>query len=343
VTSLLRDQSLETSTVAVRREPLGVGTTTPLEAFERDRLALFARYGCEAESRRVGDRERLTNLLVRGAGAHPTVLLHGGLSQSGEWAPLAGKLPGHVVIPDRPGCGLSYPVDYRGVDYRKAAADWLSDLLDEIDAEQVDLVGNSMGGFFSIAFAVAHPDRVRRLVLVGAPAGLDRQLPLFIRLWGNPVIGPLLVKAGMTAPRDGEVLRDRVFARLLVAHPEEVPLDILELAVVAQALPGVERSSYSMLRAVTTLRGWRRELIMRDALASLRVPTRFLWGDADAFAPPSSGGEMVARMPDAAIEVIPDTGHLPHLERPDAVANAIVGLGEGGRSDSAIRTRRRKR
>ena len=323
--TLMHDQKSHADTIGEPHEPLAIGATTSREAFERDRLALFARYGFQAESRWVRDREgRPTNLLVHGDGAHPTVLMHGGLSLAGEWARLAGRVPGHVVIPDRPGCGLSYPVDYRQVDYRKAAADWLSDVLDGIGAEQVDLVGSSMGGFFSIAFAVAHPDRVRRLVLVGAPAGLDRRIPLFVRLWGNPVIGPLLIRAGLTAPRDGEALRDRVFARLLVAHAEEVPRDILDLAVAAQALPGVERSSHTMLRAVATLRGWRRDLAMRDALAGLQVPTRFLWGAADAFAPPSSGREMAARMPDAAIDVIPETGHLPHLERPEVVADAIA-------------------
>lgn len=52
-------------------------------------------------------------------------MIHGGLSEASEWSLLAGKLPGRVIIPDRPGCGLSYPIDYRGVDYRQAAADWL--------------------------------------------------------------------------------------------------------------------------------------------------------------------------------------------------------------------------
>lgn len=299
------------------------------EAFERNRLALFARHGCEAESRWVADRRgRSTNLLVRGGGAYPTVLVHGGLSQAGEWAPLAGMLPGHLVIPDRPGCGLTYPADYRRVDYRDAAADWLLDLLAAVGAHQVDLVGNSMGGFFSIAFALAHPERVRRLVLVGAPAGLDREIPLPMRLWGNPIIGPLLTRAGLTAPSDPEVLRKRVFARLLVADPEAVPRDVLELAVAAGALPGAQRSGHAMLRAVTTLRGWRGGLMMRDALAGLGVSTQFLWGEADAFAAPSSGREMVARMPDASIEVIAETGHLPHLERPDIVAAAIARIGE---------------
>ncbi|MEX2430891.1 MAG: alpha/beta hydrolase [Dehalococcoidia bacterium] len=166
--------------------------------FERERLSLFARYGFEGESRWTSDREgRSTYMLSRGEGPCPTMLVHGGLSHASEWALMAGKLPGHVIIPDRPGCGLSYAIDYLGVDYRKAAADWLLNVVNGIGTDQVDLVANSMGGFFSLAFAIAHPNRVRHLVLVGAPAGLDKKLPLFIRLWGNPITGPIISKQGI--------------------------------------------------------------------------------------------------------------------------------------------------
>lgn len=292
------------------------------EEFERQRLELFARYGSEVEGRRIVDREgRSVYLLSGGSDGRPLVLVHGGLSQASEWAPVAGRIRGYLITPDRPGCGLTYAIDYRGVDYRTAAADWLLDLLTGIDAEQVDLVGNSMGGFFSIAFALAHPARVRRLVLVGAPAGLDRPLPLFLRLWGNPVTGPVIKRMKI---KDAETLRKRVYAQLLVAHPEDVPLDLLEMDLAAGELPGVNLSSYTMLRAVTTLRGFRRSLMLREDLGRLAVPTLFLWGDSDAFAPPSSGEDMAARMPDASIEVLRETGHLPHVERPDAVAAAIT-------------------
>lgn len=301
-----------------------VELSATLRTFERKRLALFARNGFEGDSRWVEDREgRRTYLIGRGQGPSPMVLVHGGLSEAAEWSPLAGRVPGHVIIPDRPGCGLSYPIDYRGVDYRAAAADWLLDLVDGIGANQVDLVGNSMGGFFSIAFAIAHPERVRRLVLVGAPAGLDRRLPLFPRLWGNPIIGPLITKMKITEP---ETLRKRVVARLLVARPDQVPLDLLEIMVAAATIPGVDRAAYTLLRRVTTLRGLRPELMLRDDLARLAVPTLFLWGDADAFAPPSSGREMVARMSDARIEVIPGAGHLAWLDQADTVAAAISEL-----------------
>lgn len=293
-----------------------------LPTFERKRLQLFADNGFAGESRRISDRDgRSTYLIGRGDGRHPTVLLHGGLSEASVWCLLAGRTPGRVIIPDRPGCGLSYQIDYRRLDFRKAAVDWLLDLVDGLEAEQVDLVGSSMGGFFAMAFAAERPERVRRLVLVGAPAGLDAEVPLFPRLWGNPVVGPVVGRlvAGMNS---AEELRGRVF-RMLVAHPEKLPRPFLELALAAQKLPGAGIAAHTMLRSVLTMRGWRAHLMMRDDLAKLALPTLFVWGDKDAFAPPSSGEDMAARMADARIEIVEDAGHLPHLDQPTAVATSI--------------------
>jgi pimeloyl-ACP methyl ester carboxylesterase len=186
-----------------------------------------------------------------------------------------------------------------------------------------------MGGYFAIAFAAAHPDRVRQLVLVGAPAGLDRKLPLFIRLLGNPISGPLRSRMKV---KDPETLRQQIFAASLVTHADRLPLDFLEVSLAAESIPGVDRSARSMLQAVTTLARWRKHPLMRDTMAALPVPTLFLWGERDAFTPPSIGEAVAARMPAGQIVTIPDTGHLPHLERPETVAwhlvRAAVGPGQ---------------
>jgi pimeloyl-ACP methyl ester carboxylesterase len=295
----------------------------PVRRFERERLAQFARHGFTGEARWLVDREgRRTYAICRGESAVPTVLLHGGLSEASEWSLLAGRLPGPVVVPDRPGCGLSYRSDYRRTDhFRRAAVDWVTDLVDGLGAERVDLVGNSTGGFFSLSFALAQPHRVRRLVLVGAAAGLHREVPLFLRLWGSPVTGPIISRHPITDP---EVLRARVFARFLVARAGEVPRDLLEVMTAAASLPGVGADAYRLLRTVTTLRGWRRPLMLREEVARLTVPALFLWGEADAFAPPSRGQQVAARMPAARFEVLPGTGHLPHVEQPEAVSRAVA-------------------
>ncbi len=293
-----------------------------LQTFERKRLQLFRDNDFAGDSQRVTDRDgRSTYLIGRGEGQRPTILLHGGLSEASIWCLLAGRIPGHVVVPDRPGCGLSYRIDYRRIDYRMAAADWLLDLVDGLDADQVDLVASSMGGFFAMTFATRHPDRVRRLVLVGAPAGLDTEIPFFPRLWGNPIIGSVIGKL-VAKTKSPEAMRKRVFP-LLVAHPENLPREFIEIALAAQKLPGAGVAAHTMLRSVLTMRGWRRHLMMRDDLAKLPVPTLFVWGDKDAFAPPSSGEDMVARMANAKFEIIEDAGHLPYLDQPAAIAAII--------------------
>lgn len=63
--------------------------------------------------------------------------------------------------------------------------------------------------------------------------------------------------------------------------------------------------------------------MLRGELLGLPVPTRFIWGDRDAFDPPSTGADLAARMTDARLEVIEDAGHLPWLDEPQRCAGAI--------------------
>jgi pimeloyl-ACP methyl ester carboxylesterase len=306
-----------------------MGTTHGPERFAERRLALFEQHGFPATGATVADRHgRPTHVLTRGSGPRPTVLVHGGLSDASEWCLFAGRLGGHVVIPDRPGCGLSYPIDYTGVDFRAAAAEWMRDLVDGLGADQVDLVGNSMGGYFSIVFALAHPERVHRLVLVGAPAGVARRLPLFIRLWGNPLVGR---RVGSMRIPDAETFRRRVAGPLLVARPDELPVEFLEIALEAGALPGADVAAHTMLRQVTTSRGWRRRLRIDRAMAGLEVPTLLLWGDRDAFTRPTPATTaFVDRIPGAHLEVLEDCGHVAQLDRPADLAASVTAWRSGG-------------
>jgi pimeloyl-ACP methyl ester carboxylesterase len=292
----------------------------PRRLFERDRLALFARRGANVRGRRIPDRQgRETYAVVCGDGPSPTVLVHGGLSDASEWALLAGRLEGPLVIPDRPGYGLTYRIDYRKVDFRRAAGDWLLELIDGLGVETIDLLGASMGGFFALAFATSHRTRVRRLVLLGAPLGLFRKIPLFLRLWGNPIVGRLISRMKMP---DAETLRKRAYTGL-TAHPERIPVEYLEVALAAGALPGTALATRTMLHAITSLRGLRRGLWMGDDVVDLEVPTLFLWGEHDSQAPPSVGAELSGRMPDAGLSTVDDAGHMPHLDQPGRVATSV--------------------
>jgi pimeloyl-ACP methyl ester carboxylesterase len=297
--------------------------------FERDRLALFAKNEFTAQSRWLEDASgRKTYAMVRdGRGEGPTTLLiHGGLADASVWYAMAGHvagaLSGKVVVPDRPGHGLTYAMDYAGVDYRKDAVAWMLHLVDALGERQVDLVGNSMGGYFCLVFALAHPERVRSLAIVGAPAGVDRELPMFLRLWGRPVTGHLISML-MSGMKDPEELRTKVLAPML-AHPERVSTDALEVEMAAASKPGWHVMARSMVRAVSDLSGWRPEMNIREEVAKLSTPTLFAWGDKDNFAPPSSGEGLARQMPNARFELLEDAGHLPQLDVPETLARSVA-------------------
>src|SRR4051794_31447034 len=290
------------------------------EQFERLRLAAFAHRGFTGEGRRIPDSAgRDSYALVSGDGPCPTVLVHGGVGNTIEWAGIAARLAGPVVVPDRPGFGLSHPHDYRGVDYRAYAVRWLLELADGLGVEQIDLVANSMGGFLASAFAAAHPHRVRRLILSGSPAGLFPRIGLFLHLWATPGVGALISRIEF---RDTEALRKRVFGGFLV-HPDRLPTDLLDVALAGINLPGTADTNRAILQSVATFWRWRPEMRLDDSLAAIEVPVLFVWGAEDQLAPAAVARDLAERMSDAKLAVIEDAGHIPHIDQPDAVTTAI--------------------
>ena len=112
-----------------------------------------------------------TNYHDLGTGA-PLLLIHGsgpGVSAFANWRLLMGPLAEHVRVlaPDMAGFGYSdVPADQ---EFNREA--WLRQLVDFLDAvgvEKVSVVGNSFGGSMALALAIHHPERVEKLILMGA-------------------------------------------------------------------------------------------------------------------------------------------------------------------------------
>lgn len=136
------------------------------------RKRLLSRYATGALTRSLKWSGGSTEIIEVGEGP-PLVLIHGGLGEAGDWAPILPLLAlrFHLYVPDRPGHGLSDPFDYRGVDMSELSARFLSEVMDHYGLRSAPLVGNSMGGFCAIAFYLRHPDRVSQLILPGMPDG----------------------------------------------------------------------------------------------------------------------------------------------------------------------------
>ncbi len=141
------------------------------------------------------------HLLEKGDGP-PVVLLHGTGNSAGFLLPLLHELQGvRAIAPDLPGVGLSDPIDLPAGRYRETAVAWLDGLLDTLELDATTLVGHSGGGVWALWYALAHPDRVRRLVLIGPPALPKTSCPLPMRLVATPGVGALLSRLAPPTPK----------------------------------------------------------------------------------------------------------------------------------------------
>jgi pimeloyl-ACP methyl ester carboxylesterase len=260
-----------------------------------------------------------TQVIELGEGP-PLLLLHGGLGEAVQWGSILPALARRhrVLAIDRPGHGLADPFDYRGVELLAHARRFLGEVLDAEGLPSASLVGASMGGLWAVAFALAHPERVSRLVLLGAPAGITRAIPLQMRLGTLPVL-KTLVRGMMRQPtRDST----RAFwKQLLVARPERLEDDFLDLLTASQKRNAP--SWFTLIDQAFDFRGLKPELLVGERWKDLSVPTTFVWGEKDAWGLPREGEAVAATNARLRMVRIPDAGHAPWLDAPEVVVPAI--------------------
>ena len=284
-----------------------------ISAYKAAQQALLKKYGVMAKSRYVKLKNPSLTVHVLEAGrGEPVLLLHGGNATAAQLAPLIGALQNdfHVFAPDRPGCGLTDMIDYKGIPFRQHSLDCVTGIMDELELPKAAIVANSMGGYWSLVFALAHPERVTRLVLLGEPAASGPPQP------NAPPPPP--------APKNPtlEGIRGLWRTRLGV-DVDHVSEEVLDEALAAARLPGAGLAWDSMRQEFQ-----RQQLstyALRPELKGLRPATLLIWGDRDSLGTGAAmGKEMAAIAPHARCEVLKNAGHLPWLDQPERCAQMTL-------------------
>lgn len=250
--------------------------------------------------------------LERSGSAPPIVFVHGFCQSSAYWAPtleLVAERGARGIAVDLPGFGASAaePGPYT----MEGLADALDAALDTWGAgPQITLVGGSMGGVVAQHFALRHPERVGRLLLVATggftpnmEAALAKTEALSQLPWNAETVTPIVAGFFNRQPADERVAELRGIA-LSASQPA---------AMEAARSNGSNRSF--------------------DRLASIRVPTMIIQGRHDKARTPEHGAEMRDRIPGSVLVVIEDAGHTPQLEQPARFhEHALAFLMEGRRN-----------
>ena len=249
----------------------------------------------------------------------PLVVLHGSGPTSLQLLPLISRINrSRVMAVDRPGFGLSDRHHWSGP-RRKASVEWLDQVLDALGLGSVNLLGSSAGGTWAIWHALANPDRVQRLVLVGAPPALSATAPpepLRMVASIDPANPPAMpppsretVVGSMAAMGEAETI---------VSYP-----DLLDAMVVAGRDATSGQASLDELKALITMDGWQPEVQTNlDELRSIAAPTLLIWGRKDPLGDTDAAKLVADAIPSSRLELL-DAGHGPWLGHPDAVATLV--------------------
>jgi pimeloyl-ACP methyl ester carboxylesterase len=252
------------------------------------------------------------------------VLLHGSNADLHTWEPWVEGLKGQyrVIRFDQVGHGLTGP-DPRD-DYTRD--NYVEDILQVADTLGLDrfvLGGNSMGGKHALAFAVAHPERVRGLVLVDGSGG-----PMLDLSKGKPEEKKKSSgNIGFTIARMPGVnlLVEQITPRSLIARSLEQSVSVKSVASEAAVDRYWELLRYPGNRRATLNRfSLPYDPLTEAEIAGVKTPTLILWGEEDRLIPVEAGRWLDKVMPASTLVVYPKIGHLPQEEAVEATLGDLT-------------------
>jgi len=273
-----------------------------------------------ASSRFVRIREGELDLNIHyndcGAGSETVVMLHGSGPGASGWANFNRNIEPlvaagfRVILMDCPGWSRSDSIVCSG-SRSDLNARVLEGLLDALDIDRAHLIGNSMGGHSAVAFALANPERVGKLVLMGGGTGgaspftpmPTEGIKLLQGLYREPSIDNLK-KMMAVFVYDSSDLTEALFqARLdnMLSRRDHLENFVKSLAANPRQFPDFS-----------------------PRLGEISAQTLIVWGSNDRFVPMDTGLRLLAGLPNAELHVFNRCGHWAQWEHADKFNRLVL-------------------
>jgi ABC-type lipoprotein export system ATPase subunit/pimeloyl-ACP methyl ester carboxylesterase len=221
------------------------------------------------------------------------MLLHGMFGGPESWQACGTRLQEKwpVYVPELP--ILDVPYQEVGIN---SLVGYIKGMLDAEKIERTVLCGNSLGGHVALKLALAYPDRVAGLVLVGSSGLFDRTDQNAPRHPSREWVREKIKEVFFDEVHTTEVLVQRVYDT--ITCPEQA------------------RKVVRMARSA-------KHENLREVLPQLRCPVMLIWGADDHITPPRMAHEFKKCLPQAEMELIEQCGHAPNIERPREVTSIM--------------------
>jgi 2-hydroxy-6-oxonona-2,4-dienedioate hydrolase len=277
-------------------------------------LLIFIFAGAQAqastpESKQVEIFGQKIHYLESGVASNPTViLLHGLGGDVSNWAMTIPALSGkyHVYAPDQIGFGKS---DKPLANYRVAMlVEFLDVFCRKLDVRKATLVGNSLGGWTAAAFAIAHPEKVDKIVLVDAAGYSSKR-------WG----GPEMTREALAGLNPSTTADFKRLLSLVLYNKAMLTDQFLETALTNKLKRGDGYTINSFIESIV-----RGEDFLDGKTKVINTPALVIWGKDDGLTPLGLGKAFAEDIPGAQLLVIDNCGHVPQMEKPAEFNAALL-------------------
>jgi len=252
--------------------------------------------------------------ILEEGGGDPLLYLHGFAdvhSVKENWLPFHEQLAKRtrVIAPAHPGCAQSD--ENKDIDTIEDVVFHYLEVLDALKLTEFDLVGSCVGGWVAAEIAVRHPEKIRRLVLIGATG-------LFVE---GALIGDIFMMAQPERGSSYAGLREMLFAS------ENEPI-ALKLFPDGMGELEEELRRYQMLRFGSRI-GFKPPYFynqtLRNRLHRIASPTLVIWGEKDHMVPRAHGETYARLIPNAEpLKVVEQAGHSVVVEKPEPTAQMVL-------------------
>jgi pimeloyl-ACP methyl ester carboxylesterase len=247
----------------------------------------------------------------RGDASTAVLLIHGMGCSCLEWSENIEFLAENATVIAVDMLGFGQSDKPKKFDYSpRNQAITLIKFLQQLQINQVHLVGNSFGGRVALEMALELGEQAKSLTLVASGGGAT-DVPLGMRLLSLPIIGELLNKPNQA--------RHQIGWESVFINKSKISQERIDEKYSDALLPGAQASTLATLRSMIDIHGFKKKDIaqLHQRIKELEIRTLIVWGDADPLLPVHHAQKFQALLQNSTQHIFKACGHAPQIEYPE--------------------------